>query len=410
MENALQQAAALLNLPHWPPRPDLIFWTALTLVLAALAGDLAQRLRLPRLLGYGAVGMLMAGLGHGVAESGLQGTDRLVVDLALAVLLFELGSRVNLHWLRLNKMLWVASLAESALGFAAVFGTLRAFDFSVQQALAGSAVLGITGGAMIGRLAAETRAAGQVTERMLVFSALNLLYGVLLLKLVSAGLHFSGPEETTQAIAHGLAQPLYAFAGAVVLAVLLASAIGRVLRHAELREENSALLILGLLLLGLSVARALALSTLLLPLLAGVLLRNRSARPCIWPRHFGTAGGVLVLLLFVIVGAAWSTQALMSGGLVAAALLAARWAVKALALTSFAHLSGIEARQGLALSLTLTPVSATALVLLADLQQSLPELAKALTPVVLSAAALMVLLGPVLVLMGLRLAKEHHES
>ena len=406
MENAFQAAAALLHLPHWPPAPDLIFWTALTLVLAAVAGDLAQRLRLPRLLGYGAVGMVMASLGHGVAESGLQGTDRLVVDLALAVLLFELGSRVNLHWLRLNKMLWVASAAESVLGFAAVFLALRAFGFHLQEALAGSAVLGVTGSAMLGRMAAETRAAGQVTERMLVFGALNLLYGVLLLKLVSAGLLLGGPTETSQALAQGLAQPLYAFAGAMVLAVLLATAIGRVLRHVELREENAALLILGLLLLGLSLVRALALSTLLLPLMAGVLLRNRSARPCIWPRHFGTAGGVLVLLLFVIVGAAWSLQALMAGAVLALALLAARWAAKALVLVGLARLSGIEARQGLALSLTLTPVSATALVLLADLQQSLPELARLLAPVVLSATALMVLLGPILVLLGLRLAKE----
>ena len=44
-------------------------------------------------------------------------------------------------------------------------------------------------------------------------------------------------------------------------------------------------------------------------------------------------------------------------------------------------------RQGLALALTLMPMSATALVLLADLRARHPELAVALAPVVLSAIA-----------------------
>ena len=402
MENKFSEAAAVLHLPHWPPHPDLIFWIALTLVLAALLGDLAQRLRLPRLLGYGAMGMAMSALGHSLADGGLRGTDRLLVDLALAVLLFELGSRVSLHWLRINKQLWMASAAESAVTFGAIFLVLRVFEFSTEEALAGSAVLGAASGALVGRMAAEANSAGQVTERMIVFSALNLLYAVLLLKLVGAGLSLNRAGDWGQ----GLAQPLYTFAGAVVLAALLARAIEWVLRRSGLREENSALLILGLLLLGLSLARALALSTLLVPLMAGVLLRNGSPRPCIWPRHFGTAGGVLVLLLFVIVGAAWSWKALLVGGLVAAALLLVRFLAKALVLVGLSRISGIESRQGFALALTLSPVSATALVLLADLQSSLPDIAQRLTPVVLSATSLMVLLGPILVMLGLRLAKE----
>jgi hypothetical protein len=113
-------------------------------------------------------------------------------------------------------------------------------------------------------------------------------------------------------------------------------------------------------------------------------------------------------MLFVIVGAAWSVQGLMAGALVASALLLTRALSKGVVLAGLAHLSGIEVKQGIALALTLTPVSATSLVMLADLQLSHPLLAAQLTPVVLSAIAIMALLGPMLVQGGLRLAGEHH--
>ena len=68
---------------------------------------------------------------------------------------------------------------------------------------------------------------------------------------------------------------------------------------------------------------------------------------------------------------------------------------------------GIDLRQGLALGMTLLPVSATTLALLADLGATHPLFADQLAPVVLSAIALMALLGPIAVEWGLRLGGEH---
>ncbi|MBC7727682.1 MAG: cation:proton antiporter [Microbacteriaceae bacterium] len=391
----------------WPPRPGLLFWLALTLVGGALLGGAVHRLwGLPRIVGYGAAGMLLAGLGLGLTDGQLQGTDRLIVDLALALLLFELGSRVKLRWLKVNPALLLTSAAESLLTFGSIFAVLRWFDLAPDLAVAGAAVMGVAAAAVIGRVATEFKSAGQVTERMIVLSALNTLYAVLLLKLVIGWLHVDQRSDWVQ----GIAQPIYTFGGSVIVALLLSTTVGWVLRRFDLKDENSVLLLLGLVLLALTVARMFELSTLLVPLLAGVLLRNASERPCIWPRHFGTAGGVLVLMLFVIVGAAWSWQGLLAGAGVAGAVLLARALSKMLVLTGMARVSGIRVRQGLALGLTLTPISATSLVLLADFQLSHPVLAAQLTPFVLAALAMMALLGPVLVQGGLRLAGEHHPA
>ena len=403
----LGNIATYFHAGGWPPRPDLLFWLALTLVGGALLGGVAFRLLgLPRIVGYTAAGMLLAGLGLGHTDAPLQGTDRLIVDLALALLLFELGSRVSLRWLKVNPALLLNSLAESLLSFGAVYAVLRGFEFAPEVALAGAAVLGATAAAVIGRVATELKSSGQVTERMIVLSALNTLYAVLLLKLVIGWLHVDQHSDWVR----GIAQPLYTFGGSVIVAMLLAAVVGWVLRRFDLSDENSVLLLLGLVLLALTVARLFELSTLLVPLLAGVVLRNASDRPCIWPRHFGTAGGVLVLMLFVVIGATWSLQGLLASVGVVVALLLARAASKSLVLAGLAQVSGIRVKQGLALGMTLTPVSATSLVLLADLQLAHPALAAQLSPVVLAALGLMALLGPVLVQAGLRLAGELQPS
>lgn len=400
----MNEIAGYLNLERWPPHPDLLFWLALTLVAGSLLGGAVFRvLGLPRIVGYSAAGMVVAVLGRGLGDGQLHGTDRLIVDLAMALLLFELGSRVSLRWLRINPALLLTSAAESLLTFGAMFAALRWYGLEAHTAMAGAALFGVSADAVIGRVTTEFKTAGQVTERAVVLSALNTLYAVLLLKLVIGWLHV---DQRSDWIA-GLAQPAYTFCGSVLVAGLLASLVGWVLRRFDLKEENAVLLLLGLVLLALTAARLFALSTLLVPLLAGVMLRNASDRPCIWPRHFGTAGGVLVLMLFVIVGAAWSVETLAVGIVGALLLLGVRALSKSLVLVGMARVSGIEARQGLALAMSLTPVSATSLILLAELQATHPTIAAPLMPLLLAMLALMALLGPVLVQGGLRLAGEH---
>ena len=396
--------ASYLHIAQWPPRPDVLFWISLTLVGGALLGEAVFRVfGLPRIVGYSAAGMVIALAGSGLGEGRLHGNVRLIVDLALGLLLFELGSRVSLRWLRANPALWWTSAAEALASFGASFAVLRWLGLEPGLALACAALTVSGAGEVIGRVSAELRSAGQVTERMIVLSALNTLYAVLALKLVIGWRFLDQQGDWMRAVV----QPLYTLIGSVLLAALLARAVAAVMRRFELRDENAVLLLLGLILLALTLTRLFGLSTLLVPLLAGALLRNTSERPCIWPRHFGTAGGVLVLMLFVVVGASWSVAAIAAGALAALGLLVARAIAKALVLVAMARPGGIDLRQGLALGMTLLPVSATTLALLADLGATHPLFADQLAPVVLSAIALMALLGPIAVEWGLRLGGEH---
>ena len=396
--------AAFFLIEAWPPVPDLLFWVSATLVGGALLGEAAFRgLRLPRIVGYSAAGMAVGAAGFGVVDGNLPRDARMVVDLALALLLFELGSRVSLRWLRANPALLWTSAAESLVSFGAIFGVLHWLGVERNIALACAALTACASGEVIGRVATELKSAGQVTERMIVLAALNTLFSVLALKLIIGWLHMDQRGDWV----HGIAQPLYTFAGSVLLALVLSQAIRWVIRGFELRDENSVLLLLGMILLALTAARMFSLSTLLVPLLAGVLLRNASERPCIWPRHFGTAGGVLVLILFVVLGSTWSIGTLAVNAVAALALIAARYLAKTAVLLATARIGGIDMRQGLALGMALTPLSATTLVLLAELQATHPETASQIAPIVLAAIAMMALTGPVVVQWGLRLTGDY---
>ncbi|TXL64331.1 cation:proton antiporter [Zeimonas arvi] len=390
-------------LPAWPPAGNAVFWVSLTIVVAGLLGELAFRwLRLPRVVGYAAMGTIVSAFGAGIAGAQMNASLRLIVDLALALLLFEMGCRINLRWLRTNPWLLATSLLESALTFALVLLALTWLGVGMRFALPAAAISMATSPAVVMRVASEMKASGQVTERLVLLSGLNTFYAVLASKFVVGWLHAEYSGSWTAAFAH----PLYLLAGSAIVAAILAFAVAQLARRLDLRNENSTLLLLGMILLALAVTKMANLSTLLVPLLAGLILRNTTERPWIWPRHFGTAGGVLVLMLFVITGSVWSAQSLAAGAAAGLVLIVARSVAKIAATVALSGPSGIPVSKGLALGVAMTPVSGAALVMIAELQDLYPEYAAALTGIMFSVIAILELIGPIAVHFALRKVRE----
>lgn len=385
----------------WSLRPDTLLGAALLLVLAALLGEMLWRaLRWPRLMGYVAVGVVLALAG--VRADPDEPAVRLVIDVALALLLFETGARLNLRWLVRNPWLLASGLLEALLSAVAVYLTARALGLGMQVSAVLALIAMSVSPAVVQRVVGECGAAGQVTERLLALTALNTLLAVLAMKALNAGLLLSRPD-TWQA---ALPTVTISLAGSFLLGVALGSAIAWIARRLDLRNENAVVLLLGFVLLALVVAKALHLSTLLVPLLAGMWLRNRTDRPWVWPRHFGSAGGVLVLALFVAVGSAWSPADAPALVGLAAALLAARWVAKAVAVFVLARPSGLAWRQAASLSAGLLPMSATAWVLAIDFSAAHPDTGAVVMPLLLTALALVELVGPLVLWYALRAAGE----
>jgi NhaP-type Na+/H+ or K+/H+ antiporter len=385
----------------WSLAPDTLLGATVIAVIAALAGEAVWRvLRWPRLVGYVLIGTVLAVAGRGVA--GDEPALRVAIDGALALLLFEAGARLKLRWLVRNPWLLATSVAESLLTGVAVFFVLSSFGLASEVATPLAIVAVCVSPAVLQRVVGELHAAGQVTERLLALAALNTLYAVLSMKLLSAGLLLSDPSTWLEA----LSPVLFSFCGSILLGAALGEGLALIARRFDLREDNSIVLLLAAVLLALVVAKTLMLSTLLVPLMAGIWLANRSERPWVWPRHFGSAGSVLVLVMFVAVSSALTIEALRSAAGVALALVLARALAKSVAVLALARPSGLGIGQAACLAVALTPMSATAWVLALDFVARHPAVGAQLMPVLLAALALLELASPLAVMAGLRAAGE----
>jgi Kef-type K+ transport system membrane component KefB len=397
----------LLFLPDWPLQFNDLGRIALVLIIAGLAGEAAARLaRLPRVCGYSLIGLVFGPSLFGWIGGQDADSFRIIIDLALALLLFELGARVDLRWFRANPWIIAASLAEAALTFACTFTVLWLMDASPGFAAAVAAIVIGTSPAVVMRVATELRAEGHVTQRLMVHAALNVLYSIVLSKLIVGGMHGAFRSDWLAAVLH----PVYLLGGSVLIGYVVARAFHLLRGQFDLSEDQGVAILLGLLLLTLAVLQALALPTMLAPLLAGVLARNRDRRPLLWPRHFGTAGGVMVILLFVLTGAYLTTSALATGGLIALVLIGVRIIAKTGGIAMFANVSGLSWRQSLALGIALLPMSGVAFVLADDIRGLYPEFGAQVGAVVLSMVAILELAGPIAVQWALRASHETHEK
>ncbi len=392
--------SSLIQQP-WSLSPNALLGATLVALVAALAGEVVWRLwRWPRLLGYGLVGTALA-----LAEFGIDGRDpmtRLTLDAALAVLLFEAGSRLNLRWLRHNTWLLGSSVLEALLTAVAVYVVATQMGVERDVAVTLALILMASAPALALRVVSEVNASGQVTERLIALSALNTLYAVVALQLASAGLSLNEPQTWTQA----LGPVAFGFFGSIVLAALVGEGINFVTRRFDLRHDNAVLLMVGCVMLALIVAKTLHLSTLMVPLLTGLWLRNRSERPWVWPRHFGSLGAVLVLGLFVLVNASWAWADVRPVLVIAAIVLAVRWLAKTLGVALLAKPSGLSAGQALWLGGALMPVSASAWVLGLDFSVRHSGQGQLLMALLLACIALLELVSPWIVMACLRGAGE----
>jgi len=393
-------------LPDWPPVISPLLWIALAVVGAALAGEwVRHHLGLPRITAYPVVGMLAAAIAGDrlVAEHGEW--LRTGLDVALAILLFELGSRVDLRWLRHNRWLLVTSLLESLAAFGAVFVVSRYLGLAMAPAVLLAAIGMATSPAVVVRVVAECNAQGQVSTRLLVLTALNTIYAVVAIHLATGVLHQRYSGDWVLAIAH----PLYLLGAGLVVGKLLALAVAGVHRWLALRDEYASIVLLGLVLMTIGAIEALRLPVTLCMLFAGIVLRNGERRAWVFPRHFGSVGSVLVVMLFLVVGMQIKVEHLVTGGGLALLLIGARSLAKLCGVLLLARPAGISWRQGLLLGLALAPAAGPVMVAAADLGRIYPELQLTLVPVAMSAAAIMELAGPVIVALCLKWSGERRE-
>ena len=115
-------------LPSFPLQVSTLFFFGFLLFCGALGGYLAHRVPwIPSITGFMLVG-LIAGP-NGLHLFGFETLERakIVIDIALALILYRLGLSIDLRAVIKDKGLLLVSLVESTLTFAAVYFALTWF-------------------------------------------------------------------------------------------------------------------------------------------------------------------------------------------------------------------------------------------------------------------------------------------
>jgi Kef-type K+ transport system membrane component KefB len=372
-------------------------WSIL-LALAALAGHLVQRYGgLPKVLGYSVVGGLAGLFGFTGAVWPLTGIGLFLLELGVAVVLFEAGGRINLRWFRHNPMVLVQSLAESALTFAAVYWALKFLGLNAALAELLALLAIAASPAVLARVVADTRGSGPVTERALVLSTLSTLYALTLCS-ARAGMLSRGEQGLTDTL-----YPVAVVLGvSVVVGAGLALSLRGTLRLMSPTSENTAILLLAMIAAGAALAAHFGGSAPLAALLGGILLKQLSPRPWSWPRQMGTASSMLTMLMFVLVSVV-AAQADWSGrvaGLVAA-LVGARALAKMAGVALGNVGSGASWKQAFWLGCAMSPMSSVALLLVSEFVLASGTLGPRIASIALPAILLMEVLGAILVTLAI---------
>ncbi len=384
---------------------DPVFGFAVVLLIAVVLGEAIHRyLRMPRMCGHMLTGALASPLAFRLLERADLDLWKPLIDLAIGVLVFELGSRIRPRWLFDNPWLALTCLFEGLLSGAAVAITLTLLDAPLVSAALAGAVAMSTSPVITMVLIHEARPRGQVTERLLIMTAVNSVLAMLAVKAWHVLAVADGATAAASDLAPTITSGLIVICGSFLLGVAggwLLTRLTQPIRGAA----TAPVLQIAIVILSAMLAAQWALSPLLALLVAGVVARSRMGHGLTVEPHLGSAGSALGVLLFICLGMLFSVDHIGSLWPWVLGIVLARLVGKGIAIASLARPSGLSWQQASALTLALQPMSSLTVLLAANTfgwTSQLPGAHNGVLQSLLIATTLSQFLGPILTKWSLR--------
>jgi len=389
--------------PPFPTEVDPLVLFALLLVGGLVAGEVLYRAGgLSRIVGYVLAGALAGPLTGWLDRESLI-LAKPFADVALGLLLLETGRHLDLAWLRANPRLLLTSLAESGLAFAAIYAFARlAVGLSPGWSAAAAAITMASAPAVVLMGAQESRAQGQVTQRMLLLTALGCAASFVVFTVVLGVVHAERSGDWIDALAH----PLWVAGGSCLIGALCARLALVVAARQHGGPAARMFVLVAVALLAVGIARMLAVPVFLSLFMMGVVLnvgdRDRRLAYASLPDGLW----MLAIVLFVVTGAMlplgdMTLETVLQG----LGLILVRGAAKLLGVV----LSGgrdLPVGKQVLVGVGIQPLSATAIFMAAEISAVYPEVSAAALLLPLLAAAMMEFVGPQLCRYALQRAGE----
>jgi Kef-type K+ transport system membrane component KefB len=381
--------------------PSELAWP-LVLLIAWLVGEFGHRwFTIPRISLYGFVGFFFALPHIDLFPPAADETIFLLANIAFGLMLFELGYRINLHWLRINIWLTVTGVVEAICTFIVVYAIAKWAGVLNIPALLVAALAMSTSPAAVIRIINEENSSGQLTERLLHLSAINSLLAVFTFKIVVGFMIFQISDNFWEALYDGSFTLLISIGLGIVFGIVAPA----VLRMLQGTVADSTLVFAITVIFLVTLTYTFKLSPVLTALTFGCMVRHRRVVMSPAQRNFGMLGDFLAVLLFVFIATTLHGELIVAGLVLGAAIVLARCVTKIVSVTAFSWISGITWRKGLLLGMAMTPVSALAILMLEQTRYLNLNITEQLAPLA-AFVFILEIFAPILTQRALILARE----
>lgn len=410
------------------PGAEPTFVAGLVLLVGFLAGIVAQKLRLPRISGYLATGLLLGPHALAVISSPVMDQLHFLNELAVAFIALAAGAEMEFSTLRARARL-ILRLSLSCTAFACVGVGLVVFasgpllfpftsGFSTVQLVAVALLIGVLATARSPSSAVavirECDAHGPFTESVL---GVTVAIDVLVIMLFAVAL------STCEVLLRPGAELDTAFVSSVFTELALGIAVGALIGAAlafytSRWSSNLALLLLGTALVVTEIAHGTAaymqsthglplrLEPLLICVTAGLVARNIGGHGVRFVHAIEGVSLPVFVLFFSLAGAGLDLDALRSTGLAALLLVAVRAATQFAGGWVGAWWAGDDVERRPLYGLTQLAQAGVSIGLTLEVVRRFPEWGPAFATLIVAAISLNQIIGPVAMSFALRRAGE----
>lgn len=386
------------------PNPLALF--GLIVIGGVIGGQAAHIIRfLPRISGYIFIGFLLGPhITNLVSESDLSQT-KILIDLAIGLVLYQLGLTVDLRQLVRNRNLMLTGILESLATFVLLTWLLLLLHIDFLQAALVAAIGVSSSPAVTLLIINEIGADGPVSHKSLVLTAINNIFSFCLYTALLPLLHMS--VGNTDANLYTLAvYPAYRLIGSLVLAYFLAKLMIQIGRFIGQQENVQFALMVGMLILSVGVAKMVYVSPMMTLLLLGIMVVNLDKNQVLMEVEMGHSGEIFFLILFVVTGAKLHINHLFDVGLIAVFFVVIRAAAKMIPVYFMSRRQGMNKTQSISLGTALLPMASMAIGLINTTLDTSFDFANKLATIILAAVAILEIIGPILAVLALKESGE----
>ncbi|SFH80798.1 Kef-type K+ transport system, membrane component KefB [Collimonas sp. OK307] len=374
-----------------------IQWNALllfgSLLLFGLVGGhiVTKNPWFPRITGYLIVGFFLGVGGLDLLSGDVLKLANIFSDVAMALVVYQLGRYVDIGWLRREKWLLATVVLSAVLCFAFVSGALIWFGTSKVLALLGGVLAIATAPAVVMVVVRDLKAEGQVTRRLAAMTALNNFVAILaayaLLPVVA--------HESATPFGTLLAHTFYSLGGSLILAYLTYRLMIPLARLLGRQPSRQFVLVIAVITLAIGAAHALQLPILLTMLIFAIMSKNLDHQYDLMELEFGVANELFIVMLFITIGASIRLSDLSMVGASVAVLIAARFLAMACGVFAFAHFAKMKWKQAALITLGTLPMTEAGLGLMQTTAYLYPSTTADVLPLLAGCLIVLELMGPI---------------